>query len=93
MVLRSWSCSGAAFKFSGIGSPRCTDILRKAHALVGDVKENNRRAKYTVHVGELHIEDVGGLYKYENKHSATDGFHPQSYIEKPSKIQEFFYIW
>lgn len=34
-------------------------ILRKAHALVGDVEEDHRRAQNAARADNLHIEDVG----------------------------------
>ena len=47
-------------------------ILSKAHAFVGDVKENDRRAQDAARAYDLHIEDVGDPHEQENQHLATD---------------------
>lgn len=47
-------------------------ILRKAHALIGDVKENDRSSQYAARTDDLHIEDVGDPHKQENQHLAAD---------------------
>ena len=39
--------------------PQVRRVLQKAHALVGEVKEDDRRAKDAACADHLHIQDVG----------------------------------
>ena len=46
--------------------------FEKAHALVGDVEEDHRRAQYAARADDLHIEYVGDPHEQENQHLAAD---------------------
>ena len=49
-------------------------VLRKAHALVGDVEEDHRRAEYAARADDLHIEDVGDPHEQEDQYLLGDAF-------------------
>ena len=47
-------------------------VLRKAHALIGDVEEDYRRAQYAARADDLHIEDVGDPHEQEDQYFLGD---------------------
>ena len=47
-------------------------ILQKAHALVGEVKEDDRRAKDAACANHLYIQDVGDPHQQEDQHLPAD---------------------
>lgn len=46
--------------------------LQKAHTLVGDIKENDRRPKNAAAPDDLHIEDIGDPHQQEDQHFFCD---------------------
>ena len=47
-------------------------VLQKAHTLVGEVKEDDRRAKDAACADHLYIQDVGNPNQQEDQHLPAD---------------------
>ena len=54
------------------GKPQVRRVLQQAHALIGEIKEDDCRAKHRACADDLYIHDVGDSNQQEDQHLPAD---------------------
>ena len=63
------------------GKPQVRRVLQQAHALIGEIKEDDRRAKHRAGAYDLYIHDVGDSHQQKDQYLPADSFKSHLTVE------------